>query len=77
MDGATDNTKILVELAKQRVILERMQSDLKEIKKESGERYVTKEQFEPIQKLVYGMVGLVLVAVITALMAIIVGGQTP
>ena len=77
MDGATDNTKILVELAKQRVILERMQIDLKEIKKESGERYVTKEQFEPIQKLVYGMVGLVLVAVITALMAIIVGGQTP
>ena len=73
MNGNVESTEILIELTKQRVILERMQSDLKEIKKESHERYVTKEQFEPIQKLVYGMVGLVLVAVITALMAILIG----
>ena len=77
MEQKVENTKILVELAKQNIILERMQRDLKDLKDESREQYVTKTQFEPVQRLVYGMVGLVLIAVITALMAIIVGGQTP
>ena len=77
MEQKVENTKILVELAKQNIILERMQRDLKDLKDESREQYVTKTQFEPVQRLVYGMVGLVLIAVITALMAIIVGGQVP
>ena len=77
MEGNTENTEILVELAKQRIILERMQQDLKELKHESREQYVTKTQFEPVQRLVYGMVGLVLIAVITALLAIVVGGKLP
>lgn len=33
--------------------------------------YVTKEQFEPIQKIVYGLVGLILIAVVGALMTLI------
>lgn len=70
-------TEILVELAKQRVILERVRHDIKDLKKESREEYVTKAQFEPVQKLVYGMVGLVLLAVITALLAIVVNTQVP
>jgi len=72
-----NNVEILIELAKQRIILERMQRDLKEWKDESREQYVTKTQFEPIQRLVYGMVGLVLVAVVTAILAIVIGGQGP
>ena len=77
MDEADHKTDILVELAKQRVILERMQHDLKDMKYESREQYVTKAQFEPIQRLVYGMVGLVLIAVMTALLAIVVRTQFP
>ena len=78
MDKSTENTEILIELAKQRIILERMQRDLTDLKHESREQYVTKAQFEPVQKLVYGMVGLVLEAVITALLAIVVGvGRIP
>jgi len=77
MEEDVQNTEILIELAKQRLILERMQQDLKELKHESREQYVTKTQFEPIQKLVYGMVGLVLVAVVTAILAIVIGGQGP
>ena len=76
-ENEVDLTEILVELAKQRTILERMQRDVLEIKDELKERYVTKEQFDPVQKLVYGMVGLILVAVITALMALLVRGQVP
>lgn len=33
--------------------------------------YVTKDEFEPIRKLVYGMVGLILVAVVGAVMTLI------
>lgn len=33
--------------------------------------YVTKEQFAPVQRLVYGLVGLILVAVVGAVMAIV------
>ena len=77
MDEDVQNTEILIELAKQRVILERMQRDLKELKHESKEQYVTKAQFIPVQNLVYGMVGLILVSVITALLAIVVRTQIP
>jgi len=77
MDKDIDNVEILIELTKQRIILERMQGDLKELKHESKEQFVTKSQFEPVQRLVYGMVGLVLVAVLTALLAIVIRGQVP
>lgn len=33
--------------------------------------YVTKEMFEPIQKIVYGLVGLILIAVVGALMTLV------
>lgn len=77
MEDESKNTEILIELAKQRVILERMQSDLRDWKDESREQYVTKARFEPVQNLVYGMVGLILIAVITALLAIVVRTQLP
>lgn len=33
--------------------------------------YVTQDQFEPIKKIVYGVVGIMLVGVITALMTLV------
>ena len=37
--------------------------------------YVTKEQFEPVRNIVYGLVGLILVAVVGALVALVVGSK--
>jgi hypothetical protein len=56
-----------------------MASDLQYIKKETEEiksllasKYVTVEAFEPIRKLVYGMVSLILVAVVGAILTIVI-----
>lgn len=38
--------------------------------------YVSKEEFEPIKKIVYGMVALILVAVVGALVALVLGAKT-
>lgn len=37
--------------------------------------YVSKEEFEPIKKIVYGMVSIILVAVVGALVALVLGAQ--
>lgn len=37
--------------------------------------YVSKEEFEPIKKIVYGLVSLILVAVVGALVALVVGAK--
>lgn len=37
--------------------------------------YVSKEEFEPIKKIVYGMVSLILVAVVGAIVALVVGAK--
>lgn len=46
--------------------------DVSEIKEKLESHYVTKEEFDPIKKVVYGMVSLVLVAVIGALLALVI-----
>ena len=49
--------------------------DLDEIKEKlekNNENYITKEQFLPIQRIVYGLVGLVLTSVCGALIALVV-----
>lgn len=56
-----------------------MQNDLTYIKKQleavdakvSGS-YVSKEEFEPIKKIVYGLVSLILVAVVGAVLALVI-----
>lgn len=37
--------------------------------------YVSKEEFEPIKKIVYGLVSLILIAVVGALVALVVGAK--
>lgn len=46
---------------------------LKIIDAKMDNHYVTKEEFEPIKKIVYGLVSLILVAVVGALVALVVG----
>ena len=53
------------------VKLEYIKKDIAEIKTKLDDHYVTSSEFEPIKKIVYGMVSLVLVTVFGALLALI------
>lgn len=71
MSNQTDETKLAV-----------MQTDLTYIKEKLNAvdqkvstHYVSKEEFEPIRKIVYGMVSLILIAVVGALVALVVGAK--
>ena len=40
-----------------------------------GAHYVSKEEFEPIKKIVYGLVSLILIAVVGALVGLVLGNK--
>jgi len=70
-DSNSDETKLAV-----------MQNDLTYIKEKLNAvdnkvstHYISKEEFEPIKKIVYGMVSLILIAVVGALVALVVGAK--
>lgn len=46
--------------------------DVNDIKNKLEQEYVTKEAFEPVRKLVYGLVGLILIGVIVAVLALVI-----
>lgn len=46
--------------------------DVADIKTNVEHGYVTKDEFEPVRKLVYGLVGIILVAVVGALVGLVV-----
>ena len=48
-----------------------IQEDVKDIKGKLEAHYVTNEQFEPVKKIVYGMVSVILLAVIGAVVALV------
>jgi len=49
-----------------------VKTDIKDIKESMEADYVSRTEFNPIQKIVYGMVGLVLLAVLGALVSLVV-----
>lgn len=51
--------------------------DLQEQRKEAKENYIRKEEFDPVKRIVYGLVGLILVAVVGAIIALVVIQPTP
>jgi len=51
--------------------LDYIQRDIEEIKQKLEGEYVTQDEFDPVKKIVYGMVGVVLLAVIGALVALV------
>lgn len=51
-----------------------MKEGINTINEKLSRGYVTKEEFEPIKKVVYGLVGLILTSVLGALVAIVVNG---
>jgi hypothetical protein len=68
-DTAAGAARVLAETT--RLDLQYIKDDLKEIKTKLEDKYVTAEMFEPVRRLVYGMVGLILVSVVGGLLAMV------
>lgn len=47
---------------------------IEKLRKEIAESYVSKTEFEPVKRVVYGLVRLILVGVMTALIALVIKG---
>ena len=62
------NTKIELALDQ----LKRVRDDLAKIDAKLERDYVTQEAFTPVRNIVYGLVGLILVGVVTALLALVI-----
>lgn len=54
-----------------------IKKDMSDIKETLTKSYVSREEFEPIKRLVYGLVSLILVAVVVALLALIIQQPDP
>lgn len=73
MTDTNDNDKI--QLAVISNDLTYIKEKMNAIDTKVSNNYVSKEEFEPIKKIVYGVVSLILVAVVGALVALVVGAQ--
>lgn len=49
-----------------------MKDKLEDVDNKLSSHYVSKEEFEPVKKIVYGLVGLILVAVMGAVVSLVV-----
>lgn len=67
-DTESEETKIAV-MARD---VSHMQTDIEAIKNAIQHGYVTKEEFDPVKRLVYGCVGILLSAIMLALVALII-----
>ncbi len=65
----SEKAGVLTELV---VDMRYVRRDVEQIKEGLSKNYVTQEAFEPVKRIVYGLVALVLVGVVTALMAVII-----
>lgn len=57
------------------VKLDYIQRDIKDIKDSLKSDYVKKDEFLPVKNIVYGMVGMILVAVVGALITLVIRQQ--
>jgi hypothetical protein len=70
MANQSDETKLAVIQTDLTYIKEKLNT----VDQKVSTHYVSKEEFEPIKKIVYGLVSLILIAVVGALVALVVGG---
>jgi len=52
-----------------------IKDEMKEIKELLMKNYITRQEFEPVKKIVYGMVVLILAAVGTAIVSLVLRGR--
>jgi hypothetical protein len=67
-----ENNDERITLATLKTDLEYIKRDISEIKSTLKSDYVTRDEFSPIKSIVYGLVGIVLTAVVGALVALVV-----
>lgn len=72
---AANNTRDDIKLAVLQTDVNYIKEKLNDIDTKVSSGYVTKEEFDPIKKIVYGMVSIVLTAVIGAVVALVVGAN--
>jgi hypothetical protein len=63
---------IITTIAVIKTNVEYIKNEVTEIKCKLEKDFVTNDQFDPIKKIVYGMVSLVLVAVVGAVLALVI-----
>lgn len=68
MPRVSDETKLAVIQNDLAYIKEKLTS----VETKVSSNYVSKEEFDPVKKIVYGLVGLILVAVVGALISLVV-----
>lgn len=71
MTEQTDETKLALMANDLTYIKEKLNA----VDQKVSTHYVSKEEFEPIKKIVYGLVSLILIAVVGALVALVVGAK--
>lgn len=71
MSNQSEETKLAVIQTDLTYIKEKLNA----VDNKVSSHYVSKEEFEPIKKIVYGLVSLILVAVVGALVALVVGAK--
>jgi uncharacterized membrane-anchored protein len=67
----SDETKLAVLDTKLDNVIEKLNS----VDQKVTAHYVSKEEFDPVKKIVYGLVTLILIAVVGALVALVVGAK--
>lgn len=72
---SNDNNRDDIKLAVLQNDMTYIKEKLNDIDLKVSSGYVTKEEFEPIKKIVYGVVSLILTAVIGAIVALVVGAS--
>lgn len=70
MSNQSDETKLAVIQTDLTYIKEKLNT----VDQKVSTHYVSKEEFDPIKKIVYGLVSLILIAVVGALVALVVNG---
>lgn len=68
-----DNQRDEIQLAVIQNDLTYIKEKLNAVDNKVSAHYVSKEELEPIKKIVYGLVSLILIAVVGALVALVVG----
>jgi hypothetical protein len=71
MANPSDETKLAVIQTDLTYIKEKLNA----VDNKVSSHYVSKEEFEPIKKIVYGLVSLILIAVVGALVALVIGAK--
>lgn len=71
-NNGKDINSLITELAVMGNQLDTIESNVNDIKKKLESEYVTRDQFEPVRNIVYGMVSVILLAVVGALVALVV-----